>query len=67
MPCLTLLHESALDVFFQAAAESTEQAIVHALWAAETVTGRDGRQRHSLTGLAPELLNQGPECLKATQ
>jgi D-aminopeptidase len=28
--------------------DSTEQAIVHALFAAETVLGRDGHQRQSL-------------------
>ena len=50
-----LLHESALDVLFQAAAEATEQAIVHALYAATTVTGRDGRCRRALT----ELLSDG--------
>lgn len=64
MPCVALLHESALDHFFQAAAEATEQAIVHALWTAQAVTGRDGHQRRALTDLAPELLTLGPECLK---
>jgi len=49
-----LLHESALDVLFQAAAEATEQAIVHALYAATTVTGRDGRCRRALTELLPD-------------
>ncbi|MDD0840648.1 P1 family peptidase [Curvibacter sp. HBC61] len=60
MPCVTLLHESALDVLFQAAAEATEQAILHALWAAEPVQGRDGQQRQALTALAPELRTQPP-------
>jgi D-aminopeptidase len=49
-----LLHESALDLLFQAAAEATEQAIVHALFAATTVTGRDGHTRRALTELAPD-------------
>jgi L-aminopeptidase/D-esterase-like protein len=30
MPAVALLHEAALDGFFQAAAEATEQAILHA-------------------------------------
>jgi D-aminopeptidase len=49
-----LLHESALDLLFQAASEATEQAIVHALFAATTVTGRDGHCRRALTELAPD-------------
>src|SRR5450830_1549665 len=63
MPSLSLLHESALDLFFQAAAEATEQAIVHALWAAVPLTGRDGHHRHALTSVAPELLTQAPWAL----
>jgi len=63
MPSVTLLHESALDLFFQAAAEATEQAIVHALWAAVPLTGRDGHHRHALTSVAPELLTQAPWAL----
>ena len=54
LPMPRLLHESALDLLFQAAAEATEQAIVHALFAAATVTGRDGHTRYALTELAPE-------------
>jgi len=54
MPAVAMLHEAALDGVFQAAAEATEQAIVHALFAATTVTGRDGRTRHALTELAPD-------------
>src|SRR5450830_1015300 len=63
MPSLSLLRESALDLFFQAAAEATEQAIVHALWAAVPLTGRDGHHRHALTSVAPELLTQAPWAL----
>ncbi len=33
---------------FQAAAEATEEAIVNALFAAETMVGRDGHTRHAL-------------------
>ena len=63
MPSPTLLHESALDLFFQAAAEATEQAIVHALWAAVSLSGRDGHHRHALTHVAPELLTESPQAL----
>jgi len=54
MPAIALLHETALDLFFQAAAEATEQAILHALFAATSVAGRDGHVRHALTELAPD-------------
>ena len=54
MPAVAMLHETALDGVFQAAAEATEQAIVHALFAATTVTGRDGRTRRALTDAAPD-------------
>jgi D-aminopeptidase len=53
-PAIALLHETALDLFFQAAAEATEQAILHALFAATSVAGRDGHHRHALTELAPD-------------
>lgn len=42
------LHESALDGLFDAAAEATEQAIVNAVWLAETVQGRDGNTRENI-------------------
>lgn len=48
MPAVTLLHDAKLDPLFQAAADATEQAIVQALWQAETVTGRDGLCRRAL-------------------
>jgi D-aminopeptidase len=54
MPAVALLHESALDGFFQGAAEATEQAILHALFAATSVAGRDGHVRHALSELAPD-------------
>ncbi|VXB18013.1 D-aminopeptidase [Burkholderia sp. 8Y] len=44
-----LLPDARLDPLFQAAADSIEQAILDALFSAETVTGRDGHQRLSLT------------------
>lgn len=49
------LHDSLLDPLFEAVADSTEQAIVNALFAAETVNGRDGHQRLSLSDLAARL------------
>ncbi|BEV14913.1 P1 family peptidase [Herbaspirillum sp. DW155] len=45
---LSLLADHLLDPLFHAAADSVEQAIVHALFAAETVRGRDGNVRVSL-------------------
>lgn len=54
MPAVALLHEAALDGFFEAAADATEQAILHALFAARSVSGRDGRRRVALTELAPD-------------
>jgi D-aminopeptidase len=51
MPAVAMTHEAHLDPLFQAAADSVEQAIVHALFHAETVTGRDGHVRRALTEL----------------
>nr|WP_198980250.1 P1 family peptidase [Herbaspirillum sp. ASV7] len=45
---LTLLADHLLDPLFHAAADTVEQAILHALFAAETVQGRDGHVRVSL-------------------
>ncbi len=45
---MALLADHLLDPLFHAAADSVEQAIVHALFAAETVYGRDGHVRVSL-------------------
>jgi D-aminopeptidase len=55
MPAVALLHDGLLDDLFQAAADSTEQAILHALWHAECVTGRDGHVRPALSALLREL------------
>lgn len=55
MPAVALLHDGLLDELFQAAADSTEQAILHALWHAESVTGRDGHARPALSALLREL------------
>ncbi|WP_394789077.1 P1 family peptidase [Rhodoferax sp.] len=49
-----LLHESALDPLFAAAAQATEQAIVHALFAAETVLGHEGHARAAIKDVAPD-------------
>ncbi|CAJ0781558.1 Beta-peptidyl aminopeptidase BapA [Ralstonia psammae] len=51
MPAVAMTHESHLDPLFQAAADSVEQAIVHALFRAAAVTGRDGNTRRALTEL----------------
>jgi D-aminopeptidase len=48
MPAVAMLHETRLDPLFAAAADATEQAILHALWRAEAVTGRDGHRRETL-------------------
>lgn len=51
---ISLLHESLIDPLFEAAAEATEQAIINALWAATTITGRLGQQRLAITAALPE-------------
>ncbi|MCX2863453.1 P1 family peptidase [Paucibacter sp. PLA-PC-4] len=51
MPAVALLHDARLDELFQAAADSTEQAILHALFRAEAVTGRTGHHRAALSDL----------------
>jgi D-aminopeptidase len=53
MPAVAMLHDALLDDIFQAVADSTEQAIVHALWRAAAVSGRDGHHRRSLSELLP--------------
>ncbi len=53
MPALAMLHDGLLDLLFQAVADSTEQAILHALWCARAVTGRNGHQRLALSDLLP--------------
>ena len=46
---LTMVPDTRLDPLFYAAIEATEAAIVHALLAAETMTGRGGATAHALT------------------
>ncbi|CAN7382634.1 P1 family peptidase [Polaromonas sp. LjRoot131] len=53
MPAVTMLHDGLIDPLFQAVADSTEQAILHALWQACAVTGRDGHHRNALHDLLP--------------
>jgi D-aminopeptidase len=53
MPTMAMVHDGLLDGLFQAAADSTEQAILHALWRATAVTGRDGNHRAALSELLP--------------
>ncbi|MEP6966173.1 MAG: P1 family peptidase [Polaromonas sp.] len=53
MPALAMLHDGLIDGLFQAVVDSTEQAILHALWCARAVTGRDGHQRRALAELLP--------------
>ena len=45
--------DDTLDPLFDAAAEATEQSIVHALFAAQTVTGHAGHVRNALTERIP--------------
>jgi D-aminopeptidase len=53
-PAASNLPDDALDPLFDAAAEATEQAIVHALFSAQTVTGHAGHVRHALTERIPD-------------
>ncbi|MCC8394223.1 P1 family peptidase [Paraburkholderia sp. MMS20-SJTR3] len=50
-----LVADHCLDPLFRACADSVEQAIVDALWSAESVTGRDGHRRRSLRDSVPDL------------
>ena len=54
MPSVRMLHESSLDALFEACAEAVEQAIVHAMWRATTVIGRDGHSRRSIVEVLPD-------------
>jgi D-aminopeptidase len=50
-----LLADQRMDPLFRACADGVEQAIVDALWSAETVAGRDGHLRLSLRESVPDL------------
>jgi D-aminopeptidase len=51
IPC-RILAESRIDILFQAVAEATQEAVLDALAAAETMVGWRGHRR---AGLAEEL------------
>jgi D-aminopeptidase len=50
-----LVADHCLDPLFRACADNVEQAILDALWSAESVTGRDGHRRLSLRDSVPDL------------
>ncbi|MDR2112705.1 MAG: P1 family peptidase [Candidatus Accumulibacter sp.] len=62
MPALAMLHETRLDPLFNAAADATEQAIIHALWRAEPVVGRDGHARRTLRDMLRRLPDEENPC-----
>ena len=45
---VTMLDDDYIDPLFMATVESTEEAVINALVAAETMTGRDGHTAHAL-------------------
>lgn len=47
---LTMLSDTYITALFDAVVEATEEAIVNALWAGTTMTGRDGITAHALPG-----------------
>lgn len=49
-----LVPDALLDPIFQATADATEQAILHALFAAESVLGRDAHVRRALADVLPD-------------
>lgn len=59
---LAMLHETRLDPLFYAAADATEQAIIHALWHAEPVRGRDGHKRRTLRDILRRLPDEDTPC-----
>ena len=54
MPAIAMVHDALIDPLFQAAAGATEQAILHVLLQARTVTGFGGHQRLGFTEAFPE-------------
>jgi D-aminopeptidase len=54
-----VLSEPLLETLFEAAAEATEQAIVDALFTAQTVRGFHGHVRYALTEVAPDWRDLG--------
>lgn len=55
MPAVAMLHETLMDELFLAAADAVEQSIVHALWHAASVRGRNGHVRPALRDLLGKL------------
>jgi len=51
MPAMAMLHDGLIDGLFGAVVDSTEQAVVHALWRAGAVTGRNGHHCSALSDL----------------
>ncbi|CAH2917115.1 MAG: D-aminopeptidase (EC [uncultured Paraburkholderia sp.] len=49
------LADQHMDPLFRACADSVEQAILDALWSAQSVTGRDGHRRLPLRESVPDL------------
>ncbi|QDU70812.1 DmpA family aminopeptidase [Mucisphaera calidilacus] len=45
---VALLANRAMSPLFQASVEATEEAVINALFAATTITGRDGNTRHAI-------------------
>jgi D-aminopeptidase len=66
MPALAMLHDGLIDGLFQAVADSTEQAIIHALWRARAVTGRNGHHRRALADLLPGWPSCSPPLTAST-
>jgi D-aminopeptidase len=66
MPAVAMLHEQRLDDLFQAAADACEQAILHALWRAVPVTGRDGHRREALADVTA-ILSLGDSDKRVTR
>ncbi len=54
MPAIAMLHDATLDPLFQGVADATEQAIVHALLHARSVTGFLAHTRKALTEVLPD-------------
>jgi D-aminopeptidase len=52
---MSCLHDALLDPLFHAVADSTEHSIIKALFAAETVIGRDAHQRRALRAMLVAL------------
>lgn len=48
------LAERSMDAFFEAAVEATEEAVLNALWNAETIEGYSGRRLKPLRDILPE-------------